>query len=638
MKCIPVTSVEQIEEIINKIKEFDVIAYDYETYEEKNIFPEEVKGLQKPVKLKYPINMYNSKIAGVGYGFGEIGYYVPVNHTDCKNFTYDDINRINSYLKDKVIVAHNLKFEYQISKINGIYFPMEKAEDTMLMAHEYNTEWRVSLKALAYSVFGIKYSDGDLAKKHRMNELSLAQVYEYGCYDVIITWQLYKYFLEVLEKESLDHYYDIELPTVLTSSELELNGVRVDVNTCIEEKKAVDKRLDDLLNEMCEVAGQKFNPRSTKQLRHILFDVRGVEPYKYSDKTMEPSCDAECLQVFAARGDGLSAMVLDYRKLATLNSNFFNKLPFFVNPITDRIHANFRQANTATGRFSSNSPNLQQLAKNEYEGLSVRRVFLPDSEDDLIVSLDLAGIELRICGFITRDPVMLDAFKTGKDLHTVTTQNVFGDDIVNHKDFKNYRKVGKQMNFLILYGGAAPTLEAKLGHQYSLDECEEFIRAWYEGFSGIPETQERIRKEIFLEKKVRTLYGRARTFETIDFNRSNDSSAAFRAGFNHLIQGTCGDMLKIIMLRIYYRYPELFKRMKLTIHDELVFSLNKSTLVSDVRKLHSCFVEWDEIDVPIYSSCSVGPNFGDLTDFETEAGDVDFAGLEKYMDERGWLK
>jgi DNA polymerase-1 len=631
METIPVTNIEQIEEIVKFIKENDVVAYDYETYEVENTFRNnKYDGIEPPLKLRYPIDIHNSRIAGVGYGFENVGYYVPVNHKECKNFDYETINYINSFLKDKTIVCHNAKFEYKISKVNNIFFPMENVEDTMLMAHEFCTEWKVNLKNLAVAVFDIEYTDGALAKKYKMNELTLDQVYEYGCYDVIITWNLYKYFTENLSPQSLQHYREIELPIVEVIAEMEMNGVNVDVEKCIKNKHLVDKKLEEYNAEIERIVGRSININSPKQMREVLYDDLGHHYYKISNRTHQPSCDADTLKHFAYDGCEFSQAVLKARKVKTLNSFFFNKMPYLIHGDTKRLHASFGQAVTATGRFNSFDPNLQQLSKTAVEEVSVRELFLPDSSDELIVSLDLAGIELRLCAFMTRDETMLNAFKNDMDLHTVTTKNVFGSDIVQHKDFKKYRKVGKIMNFLILYGGSAVALKSVLGEEYSQQECEGLIQSWYDTYSGIKSKQEEISLELFNNRVIRSLFGRARTFYNVDFTIPRYQSEAVREAFNHLIQGSCGDMLKIIMLRIFYRYPELFNKMRITIHDELVFSLNKKTLFDDVKKLHSCFTEWEDIDIPIYSSVSVGENFGNLKDFETDAGDADFYKLREY--------
>ena len=534
------------------------------------------------------------------------------------------------------INAHNAKFEVKISRINGIFFPEEQVEDTMLLADEFSTEFPKGLKRLVTKIFDYHYEDETMGKQ-QMNELSGEQVYKYACDDARLTRELYLYFLQQLDSEVLEHYQYVELPIIPVLASMELRGINFDREFCLKEEKICKDKIKELGDKINAAVGFKLNPRSPKQLQKYFIQTKSYDIWK-TTATGAPSMDADSLKhYFTVDKDEVAGMILEYKGYAQLASLFFSKLPLLQHEDTKRIHAEFRQANTQTSRFSSSSPNLQQSKKGDFfpegaeEAVNVRKVFIADNMYEKIVSLDFSGIELRVCAVLTEDETMVHALQNDLDLHTETAKGVFGADIVNDEEFKSkYRRVAKTMNFLILYGGKEFRLAGTLNQEFTEEECKDFIAKWYETYPGVLTAQRQSAKDVLKNRYAETLWGRRRYFENYNPNISTELEKMERAAFNHQIQGTAADIMKMVMIRIYREMPDL--KMLMTVHDELVFSIPVKGLVKTVKKIHKIFTDWDFI-VPIYSSVDVGDSYGTMTSFEKPNGDADFEALKEVYGE-----
>ncbi len=642
MNYIAVRTKEELNELKKLLSTAKVVAYDYETFQEHNSYENNLKeGDKKPTGFP-PLDLFNTKIAGVGYSVdGESGFYVPINHKDSPNFPVFVIDELNEAVpEDAVFVAHNAKYELCVSKVNNIYLPADRLHDTLLLVKELSTEFRrYGLKDLSEKIFNFKYKEGDLAKKYSMEELMLDQVYEYACTDVIMTWKLWQYCLKNISKNSWYHYTHIEQPLIDTMVNLEMQGIKLDKDKIKHYREVLEAEVNKLEKKIYEVAEEEFNPSSAKQLSYILFDKFQMPVLEYTSKGAI-STSKVVLQKLAKMGFELPQLILDYRKFSKMVQFFLQKLHLYENDVTGRIHPSYAISGAETGRFTCYNPNMQQMKKTgeelNGEKISIRGIFIPHNEDEAIVSLDFSGIELRVCAIVTRDETMLNAFKHDLDLHSITTQGIFGEDIINHPDFKKkFRQVGKRLNFGILYGGGAGLFSDVIGDgQFTVEECEGWIDKWYDTYPQVLEKKLEVENLALTQGFIETLFGKRRTFYGYNLSNSETRSGVMRRAFNHLIQGTAADMMKITLNRINAEMPDV--KMLATIHDEVVFSIPKKELFETVKELHSIFTDWD-FEIPIYSSISVGESFGDMEDFEKANGDGDIEGLKKYCEEKGWL-
>jgi DNA polymerase-1 len=627
-----VKSIADVErELIPAIQRSAVVSYDYETYETASSY----------INLhsdRRPIDFFCTRIAGCGYGTDDGEFYVSIGHASSANLPVTVLNRINSFLP--ITVCHNLGFEYKVSKINNIFFPIERAHDTMLMAHKYSNELPMSLKALAEVMFNFTYEDKALAKKVKMDEVTAEQVFTYACNDVEYTRKLYFELMSRLPEDLFDMYREIELPMVKVLADMELRGVRVDLSRSQAQYHTCLQKISDLEIEIYSAIGKTINLDSSKQLGQVLFEDLGLPKPKMTAKG-GASVDKEVLRSLANMHPVVEQL-LRRKKMVTVNNLFYAKFPQLVNRYTGRMHPEFRLAATDTGRLSGSNPNMQQLRKTgekDAEEMNVRSVFIPDSEDERIVSIDFAGMELRLCAILTQDPVMLNAFKNDMDLHDETCKGIFGEVT------KDKRKIAKIMNFAILYGSSAGGLKKLVSRKDALDAIpaqmveyalttrdphqvamDYLLKRWYDTYPMVRQSQRITEYTTYQNHEARDLFGNRRTFWRVDWGQDYDRYAASRQAFNFRIQGSNAAMTKLVMLDIAEKLPEV--KMIASVHDEVVASVPVKGLVELVREMHQLFIDWD-FPIPIYSSVGVGKSYGELVEYQLPNGNADFEKLRR---------
>jgi DNA polymerase-1 len=367
----------------------------------------------------------------------------------------------------------------------------------------------------------------------------------------------------------------IEMPLVKVLSTMESNGVKIDIMGLRQISEEQAKEILEIENKIYEIAGTTFNIGSPKQLGEILFEKLNIKAPAKKTKTGQYPTGEEILQKIVNENP-IVQNILDYRSLTKLKSTYVDALPSLVNLNDGLIHTSYNQAITATGRLSSNNPNLQNIPVRTDKGREIRKAFVPRDENHILLAADYSQIELRIIAHLSGDAVMQEAFRSGKDIHTDTASRVYNVDI--NDVTKEMRRNAKAVNFGIIYGMSAFGLAERLG--ISRSEASQIIKNYFKEYIGI---QEYIDKQVDFAKQygyVETMLGRRRYLKDINAGNSVVRNFAERNAINAPIQGTSADMIKIAIANIHKEMIDnkMKSKMILQVHDELVFDVYKEEL------------------------------------------------------------
>jgi len=404
-------------------------------------------------------------------------------------------------------------------------------------------------------------------------------------------------------------YETIDLPLVPVLFRMEKAGVRVDSGVLNKMSATLGAEIDRVGEEIYARSGHRFNIQSPKQLGDVLFNKMGLpKPLKYG-KGKVVSTAQDVLEELAVHND-VPRMVLEYRQLAKLKSNYVDSLPLLADS-EGRVHTTFNQVGTATGRLSSTNPNLQNIPIRTELGREIRAAFTAASGRTLL-SADYSQIELRLMAHFSEDPLLTQAYRTGQDIHTLTASEVFG--VPPDKMSKETRNRAKAVNFGIVYGISPFGLAAQLG--IDQHEARLYIETYFERYKGVRTFIDRLLEETRREQKVRTMFGRVRPIPDIQSRNANLRGFAERTAVNTPLQGSAADIIKVAMIRIDQKLAELRLRARMTlqVHDELLFDVPEAE-VDEVRKLVQHELEHVvELKVPLVADVGVGPNWRDLED------------------------
>ena len=413
---------------------------------------------------------------------------------------------------------------------------------------------------------------------------------------------------EVQDASLLKLYEEIDLPLVPVLARMEHAGVKIDQAALAEMSSRLELEIDAKAREIYQRAGSEFNISSPKQLGDVLFNKLNLpKPVKYGKgKTISTAVDV--LEGLAEEHD-VPRLVLEYRQLTKLKSTYVDALPVLLNPASGRLHTTFGQTGTATGRLSSANPNLQNIPIRTELGREIRAAFTAEP-GHVLLAADYSQIELRLLAHFSKDPLLVEAYRRGDDIHTLTASQVFG--VPPLMVTPDHRRQAKVVNFGIVYGLSAFGLSQNLGIEPS--EAKQFINAYFERYSGVRAFIDLTLEEARREGKVKTLFGRVRPIPDINSKNANLRGFAERTAVNTPLQGTAADLIKIAMIRIdaALRERNLKSRMTLQVHDELVFEVPEAeievmrTLVRDqMEKVHA-------LTVPLLVEIGVGMNWRDL--------------------------
>lgn len=540
------------------------------------------------------------------------GYYVPVPAD--RSSADALLNKFRPVLESEKIgkVAQNLKYDYLIMKWYGVELKGD-LHDSMLAHYLLEPELRHNMDYLSENYLGYTpVSIETLIGKKGKNQLSmrdapLDKVAEYAAEDADITLQLHTIFQPMLDKEELRKLYeDVEMPLVPVLAAMEYEGVNLDVDFLnkYSEELAVD--IEIAAKEIYELAEVKFNIDSPKQLGEVLFTKMKI-PYEGKKTKTGQLSTSEDILARLAPNHPIANHILEYRELNKLKSTYVDALPQLINPKTGRVHTNFGQAIAASGRLSSNNPNLQNIPIRTERGQRVRKAFIPRDEHHIILSADYSQIELRIIAALSNDESMIEAFRQGMDIHSATAARVFGVALAEVN--RDMRSKAKAVNFGIAYGQTAFGLSQNLG--ISRTEAKEIIDNYNEKFPGVARLME---ENIEFARKhgyVKTVLGRKRYLRDINSANNTVRSAAERVAVNSPIQGSAADLIKVAMLHLHdaMNKRHMRSRMTLQVHDELVFDAHRDEVEELEVLVREKMVNALSLNVPIEAEVGKGSNW-----------------------------
>lgn len=474
-----------------------------------------------------------------------------------KKYTYNAKNGIN-ILKNCGIALKNIVFD--VSLASYIKNP-NRSHDLSSQALDYINHISVELPLKN--------------KKSKLADLSKTECSEFAQDNAFSIYLLSDFWENELSTAELNLHDEIELPLSGVLAQMEYDGVALDIDYMSELSEHMAENLAELENKIYNLAGEKFNINSPKQVGEILYDKMNIQLKKKRGKS-KPSTSVEVLEELAEEHE-ICRFLIEYRKFAKLKSTYTDALPLMVSLKDCRIHTTYNQTATATGRLSSSNPNLQNIPIRTEEGNKLRKAFVPEKSGNYILSSDYSQIELRLLAHISGDEHLIEAFKSGVDVHTLTASKVF--DVPIEEVTKEMRYKAKAVNFGIIYG------QTRYGLAKALDitpqEAESFISKYFETYPKVKEYMSKIVEFAHANGYVETIFGRKR-YLAGELSSPNHMIKEFaqRAAINHPMQGTAADLIKLAMLRVDEKFKKfnLKSKMVLQVHDELVFEVEKEEL------------------------------------------------------------
>ncbi len=537
--------------------------------------------------------------------------YIPMNVEDALTEA-EVIDLLRPIFESESIlkIAHNLKFDLMILEQTGItvtgpFF------DTMVAAYLIDSSQRLKMDTLAkeylnYQPIPIEDLIGKGKAQISMADLSYKEIKDYAAEDADITFQLYELFSEKLKNDALLEIAEkLEFPLIPVLVKMEGYGVHIDKEMLESFSEELTTDLDELEKKIFELTEEEFNLNSPQQLGSVLFDKMKL-PAGKKTKTGQYSTSEDVLSKLALEYE-VPSLILDYRSLSKLRSTYVDALPKIIHPKTNRIHTDFNQTVTATGRLSSSNPNLQNIPIRTARGREIRKAFIPMDGFKLLAA-DYSQVELRVIASISGDENMIQSFKNGEDIHSRTAKEIFNLDSLDEVT-PTHRRKAKEVNFGIPYGVSAYGLASRLG--ISNTEGKEMIDQYFDRFPGI---KKYIDDTVLFAKEngyVTTLMGRRRYIPEINSGNWNVRGFAERTAINMPIQGTAADIIKLAMIDIhsYLQSEGLESRMLLQVHDELIFEIEGSEVDFVPDKIKGLMESAFKLDVPLDVDMGLADNW-----------------------------
>lgn len=615
LTCTPVivTTMPMLNDLVNELKAQKVFAIDLET-----------DGL----------NTLSCNIAGIAIAFSDSHkampdddeikiYYIPTLHQNLEHLPLEDVIRELKVImedSDKLQIIQNAKFEQKIFmrygwKIHSNFF------DTMLASYVANASGKHGLKAQGKRIFHQRMREieeiiGVGRKQITIDQADINEVASYAASDALITFKLYFHYINSLDLREMKLLNEIEFPLIGVLRDIELAGISLDTEFLKDLSLEVNGRLKEIEAEVFAISEETFNISSPRQLSGVLFEKLKIEPVGKRNKTGAFSTDSETLETLlyseglTEKQKALIVLITEYRTLSKLASTYIDSLPTLIAKEDSRLHSDFNQVVTATGRLSSSNPNLQNIPiKTEY-GRKVRRAFIPLNDDYVILSADYSQIELRLLADMANEKALIEAFKRGEDVHKRTAMEIFG--IKEEEVTEDLRRIGKTLNFALIYMQGPFATAKQLGIE--MREAKEFIEKYFNAFKNIKPYMDTILKEAHLNEFVETKFGRRRYFQNINSPNKILVKEEERQAFNAVLQGTAADIIKIAMINLQEELKEKSYKSRITlqVHDELVLEVYKPELETIKALVSEKMSSATQLQVPLTVDVGVGPNWLDL--------------------------
>lgn len=509
-------------------------------------------------------------------------------------------------------IGQNIKFDILVLRKYGVRVA-GPLFDTMIAHYLLNPELRHGMDYLAetylkYKTVPIEDLIGPKGKNQLcMRDLPVAQVAEYAAEDADITLKLKNYFAPELKKEGLESlFFDMEMPLIYVLAEMEMTGVTLDTAALKQSSEELTRVMNALEQEVYELAGREFNINSSRQVGEILFDRLKLDEKAKKTKTGVYSTSEDILEKLRNKHP-VVGKILEYRGLKKLLSTYIDALPALIHSDTGKIHTSFNQAVTATGRLSSTNPNLQNIPVRDELGREIRKAFTADNADCVFFSADYSQIELRIMAHLSGDRHMIEAFRSGEDIHAATAAKIYGIPV--EEVTSDMRRKAKTANFGIIYGISVFGLAERLGIPRS--EAKELIDGYFRSYPRIKEYMDESIKVAKEKGYVETIFKRKRFLPDINSHNAVVRGYAERNAINAPIQGSAADIIKLAMIRIYHRFETegLKSKMILQVHDELNFNVLKEELEQVKRIVLEEMENVMQLQVPLIADCGEGVNW-----------------------------
>lgn len=538
-------------------------------------------------------------------------FYIPIGHHIENQLKQNDvISVLKPIFEDENIkkITHDAKVEHNFLltlgvNVKGIIF------DTLLASYVKDSSRTHSLDI--QSIENVEHIISDIAPISRnvktnqsISNVSTENALKFVSDLLSTIFELTKFWINRLDEKELKILYEIEVPLAVVLANMEYAGISVDVKYLNELSRTMADLLRSTEFQIYKIAGQAFNVASPKQVSEILFDKLQITPLKKRNKS-QFSTSAAVLEELAQEHE-IARLILQSRKYAKLKSTYTDALPELISPVDGRIHTTYNQTTTATGRLSSSKPNLQNIPVRTEEGNKIRKAFIPrDRENGLILSADYSQIELRLLAHVSGDEHLIEAFKSGEDIHRITASKVF--DVPLDKVTKEMRYKAKAVNFGIVYGQSKYGLAKALN--ISIYDAENFINRYFATYPNVKKYMEDIVQKVSEQGYVETMFGRKR-YLSGELNSSNGMVRDFakRAAINHPMQGTAADLIKLAMVDLDRKMyaNNLKSKLIMQVHDELVLEVYKDEL-EVVQKLVREAMELNQpLSVPLIIDISVG--------------------------------
>ncbi len=555
-----------------------------------------------------------AEIVGFSVAFdAKNAYYVPLAHDyegAPQQLNRDQIlAQIKPILENNAVekIGHHLKYDAHVLENHGIhlqgwYF------DTMLASYVLNSVATrhgmddVARLYLSHLTTSYEQIAGKGVKQKTFNQIEIETAAHYAAEDAHVTYRLYEVLSAKLQKhpELVNILHNIEMPVARVLTCMEENGIQLDLEFLDQLGVDFARTMQDLENQIVELAGENFNVSSPKQVGEILFDKLGLKGGKKT-ATGQYSTSESVLEKIE---HPISSLILDYRGLSKLKSTYTDGLLKQANNDTHRVHTSYHQALTATGRLSSTDPNLQNIPIRTEIGRQIRKAFVAP-EGRVLLAADYSQIELRLMAHFSQDDALLDAFNHGQDVHRRTAAEVLGialEDVTSDQ-----RRQAKAVNFGLLYGMSEFGLIRQLG--FTREESQNYIKQYFQRYPGIYEYMQRTRQVALEQGFVETILGRRLYTPDIAARNMMIRKAAERAAINAPLQGSAADIIKMAMIEVDKMLPQAQAKMLLQVHDELVFEVDRDAADELAPKLAEVMQSVVEISVPLVVEVGQGNNW-----------------------------
>lgn len=559
------------------------------------------------------LNPLTAELVGIAFSWeASKGFYVPF--PEDKNEAHSLIEELRPFFENETIekIGQNLKYDIKVLAKYNIEVK-GKLFDTMLAHYLINPDMRHNMDVLAETYLNYTpISITDLIGKKGKNQLSMRDVplekqTEYAVEDADITLQLKEHFQKELGEANTQKLFDeIEIPLLRVLANMELEGINLDIDFLNSLAEELNNDIASLEKKIYNAAGEEFNIASPKQLGVILFEKMKLVDKPKKTKTGQYST-AEDVLSYLAKDHEIVKHILDYRGLSKLKSTYIDALPQQVEEHTGHVHTYYMQTVAATGRLSSNNPNLQNIPIRTERGRQVRKAFIPRNEHYTLLAADYSQIELRIIAALSEEETMIEAFKNGEDIHASTASKVFNVPLTEVT--REQRSNAKTVNFGIIYGVSAFGLSNQTNLTRS--ESKELIDTYYATY---PKLRDYIQDQVDFARDngyVQTVLGRRRYIKDINSRNAVVRGAAERNAVNAPIQGSAADIIKIAMIRIHEKLQagNFKSKMLLQVHDELVFDIYKPELEEMKALIKSEMESAYKLEVPLDVELDIGDNW-----------------------------